>query len=133
MQDIISLYRHYNKFNQFTDEDFIEYLKPSIELNQYKKHYLNNKLIGFTNWAFLSDKVHNTFKQTGIINNEDWKSGNHLWLIETICKSHLNKIMKWTKSFYTKQFGIGKQIHCLRIKDNKIVRVVTRTTKQGWL
>ena len=25
MQDIISLYRHYNKFNQFTDEDFIEY------------------------------------------------------------------------------------------------------------
>ena len=133
MQDIISLYRHYNKFNQFTDEDFIEYLKPSIELNQYKKHYLNNKLIGFTNWAFLSDKVHNTFKQTGIINNEDWKSGNHLWLIETICKSHLNKIMKWTKSFYTKQFGICKQIHCLRIKDNKIVRVVTRTTKQGWL
>ena len=125
MQDIISLYRHYNKFNQFTDEDFIEYLKPSIELNQYKKHYLNNKLIGFTNWAFLSDKVHNTFKQTGIINN--------VWLIETICKSHLNKIMKWTKSFYTKQFGIGKQIHCLRIKDNKIVRVVTRTTKQGWL
>ena len=133
MQDIISLYRHYNKFNQFTDEDFIEYLKPSIELNQYKKHYLNNKLIGFTNWAFLSDKVHNTFKQTGIINNEDWKSGNHLWLIETICKSHLNKIMKWTKSFYTKQFGIGKEINWIRIKDNKIVRIVTRTTKEAWL
>jgi hypothetical protein len=41
--------------------------------------------------------------------------------------------MKWTKSFLAKQFGIGTQIHWLRIKDNKIVRVVTRTTKQGWL
>jgi len=133
MQDIISLYRHYNKFNDCNEEDLISYLLPSINLKQYKKHYVNDKLIGFTNWAFLSDKAHNTFKQTGIINNEDWNSGNHLWHIETICKSHLIKIMKWTKSFLAKQFGIGKKIHWLRIKDNKIVRVVTRTTKQGWL
>ena len=97
-----------------------------------KPHY-NNELIGFTNWALLSDNAHNRFKQTAIINNEDWNSGNHLWHIETICKSNLNKIMKWTKSFLTEQFGIGKQINWLRIKDNKIVRVVTRTTKQGWL
>jgi len=133
MQDIISLYRTYNKFDICNEEDLISYLMPSINLKQYKKHYVNDELIGFTNWALLSDKAHNKFKQTGMINNEDWNSGNHLWHIETICKSHLNRIMKWTKSFLTKQFGIGKQINWLRIKDNKIVRVVTRTTKQGWL
>jgi hypothetical protein len=41
--------------------------------------------------------------------------------------------MKWTKSFLTKKFGIGKEINWLRIKDDKIIRVVKRTTKKGWL
>jgi hypothetical protein len=32
-----------------------------------------------------------------------------------------------------KQFGIGKEISWLRIKDNKIIREVTVTTKESWL
>lgn len=133
MQDIISLYRSYSKFDVCINDDLISYLSPSIFLNQYKKHYYKNELIGFTNWALLSNDAHNKFKKTGLIDNEDWNSGNHLWHIETICKSNLNQIMKWTKSFLTKQFGIGKQINWLRIKDDKIIRVVKRTTKKGWL
>ena len=133
MQDIISLYRSYSKFDVCINDDLISYLSPSIFLNQYKKHYYKNDLIGFTNWALLSNDAHNKFKKTGLIDNEDWNSGNHLWHIETICKSNLNEIMKWTKSFLTKQFGIGKQINWLRIKDDKIIRVVKRTTKKGWL
>ena len=133
MKDIISLYRNYNKFDVSLDDDLISYLSPSIVLNQYKKHYLKNELIGFTNWALLSDDAHNKFKQTGIINNEDWNSGNNLWHIETVCISNLKNIMKWTKSFLTKKFGIGKEINWLRIKDDKIIRVVKRTTKKGWL
>jgi hemolysin-activating ACP:hemolysin acyltransferase len=133
MQDIISLYRSYSKFDVCINDDLISYLSPSIFLNQYKKHYYKNELIGFTNWALLSDDAQNKFKETGLIDNEDWNSGNHLWHIETICKSNLNEIMKWTKSFLTKKFGIGKEINWLRIKDDKIIRVVKRTTKKGWL
>jgi len=133
MHDIISLYRNFNKFNQFTNEDLVEYLKPSIQLNQYKKHYDNNSLIGFTNWAFLSNQAQDKFKETGLINSKDWNSGNNIWHIETICKYNLKKIMKWTKSFLVKQFGIGKQINWIRIKDNKIIRIVKRTTKEAWL
>ena len=133
MKDIISLYRNYSKFDVSLDDDLVSYLSPSILLNQYKKHYLKNELIGFTNWALLSDDAHNKFKQTGIINNEDWNSGNNLWHIETVCISNLKNIMKWTKSFLTKKFGIGKEINWLRIKDDKIIRVVKRTTKKGWL
>jgi hemolysin-activating ACP:hemolysin acyltransferase len=133
MQDIISLYRNFNKFNQFTNKDLVEYLKPSIELNQYKKHYDNNSLIGFTNWAFLSNQAQDKFKETGLINSKDWNSGNNIWHIETICKYNLKKIMKWTKSFLVKQFGIGKEINWIRIKDNKIIRIVKRTTKEAWL
>ena len=81
-------------------------------------HENNNKLIGFTNWGLLSDKAHNKFKQTGFIDNKDWNSGNNLWHIETICKYNLKNIMKWTKSFLTKQIGIGKEINWIRIKSN---------------
>jgi len=133
MQDIISLYRNYNRYDDCSDNDLISYLMPSICLNQFKKHYHNGKLIGFTNWGLLSDKAHNQFKKTGFIDNKDWNSGNNLWHIETICKYNLKNIMKWTKSFLTKKFGIGKQINWIRIKDNKIVRTVTRTTKEAWL
>ena len=133
MQDIISLYRKYPKYDNLHDLDLENYIKPSIFLNQYKKHYHNNKLIGFTNWGLLSDEAHNQFKQTGLIDSKDWKSGNNLWHIETICKYNLKNIIKWTKSFLTKQFGIGKEINWIRIKDNKIVRIVTRTTKEAWL
>ena len=133
MQDIISLYRNYKRYNDCSDNDLINHLMPSISLNQFKKHYDNNKLIGFTNWGLLSDEAHNQFKQTGLIDSKDWKSGNNLWHIETICKYNLKNIIKWTKSFLTKQFGIGKEINWIRIKDNKIVRIVTRTTKEAWL
>jgi hemolysin-activating ACP:hemolysin acyltransferase len=133
MQDIISLYRNYNKFNVCADKELNEYLNPSIQLNQYKKHYYNNELIGFTNWALLSNQAHINFQFNGILNERDWNSGNNLWHIETICKSNLKSIMNWTKSFLTKQFGIGKEINWLRIKNNKIVRTVTRTTKESWL
>lgn len=133
MKDIISLYRNYSKFDVSTDDDLISYLSPSILLNQYQKHYYENQLIGFTNWALLSNDAHNKFKETGIINNEDWNSGNNLWHIETVSIANLKNIMQWTKSFLAKKFGIGKQINWLRIKNDKIIRVVKRTTKKGWL
>jgi hemolysin-activating ACP:hemolysin acyltransferase len=133
MKDIISLYRNYSKFDVSTDDDLRSYLSPSILLNQYQKHYYENQLIGFTNWALLSNDAHNKFKETGIINNEDWNSGNNLWHIETVSIANLKNIMQWTKSFLAKKFGIGKQINWLRIKNDKIIRVVKRTTKKGWL
>ena len=133
MQEIVELYRRYNKFDECSDAELRLYLFTSMNLGQYKKHYVNDELIGFTNWAFLSDEAQARFKKTGIINKEDWLSGNHLWHIETICKSNLKDIMKWTKKFFTEKFGLGKEINWIRIKDNKILRIVKRKTKESWL
>jgi len=68
-----------------------------------------------------------------LLNKQDWKSGNNLWHIETVCNTNLKDIMSWTKTFFANQFGIGKEISWLRIKDNKIIREVTVTTKESWL
>jgi hemolysin-activating ACP:hemolysin acyltransferase len=133
MQDILKLYRQHKKYDNFNDNDLRLYLFPSLHLDQYRRHYLNDKLVGFTNWAYLSDQAQNKFKKTGLLNKQDWKSGNNLWHIETVCNTNLKDIMTWTKTFFAKQFGIGKEISWLRIKDNKIIREVTVSTKESWL
>ena len=131
MKDIIELYRNYNHYNHLRDIDLKKYLEPSINLNQYKKHYKDNKLIGFTNWAFLSDKDSQNYRNTGKIKN--WNSGNILWHIETICISNLKDIMSWTKNNLTKICGINKSIYWLRTDQKNIYRYSNIQTKGNWL
>ena len=133
MQDIISLYRNYPKYNHLKDSDIKHYIRPSILLNQYKKHYNNNKLVGFTNWAYLSDKAQDILQNEGVISYQDWNSGNNFWHIETICISNLKDIMSWSKNNLTKTFGIGKIIKWLRTDNETIYRHSQITTKGNWL
>ena len=133
MQDIIELYRKFDMYKNYSDPELRLHLFPCLNLDQNRKHYVNDKLVGFTNWAFLSDKAQAKIKQTGLISKEDWRSGNHLWHIDTVATSHLDEIISWTKNHFTQKFGINKKINWLRIKNDKIIRTVTRTTKDHWL
>ena len=54
MQDVINLF---NKFDRYKGKQINNYLEPSIKLNQYKKFYDNNELVGFVNWAYIHDLV----------------------------------------------------------------------------
>ena len=133
MQDIIELYRKFDMYKDYNDAELRLHLFPCLNLDQNRKHYVDGKLVGFTNWAFLSDKAQARFKQTGLIEKSDWKSGNHLWHIDTVAESNLEDIISWTNHYFTNKFGINKKINWLRIKNNQIVRKVTRTTKDNWL
>ena len=133
MQDIIELYRKFNMYKDYSDPELRLHLFPCLNLDQNRKHYVNDKLVGFTNWAFLSDKAQTKFKQTGLISKQDWRSGNHLWHIDTVAISNLDEIISWTKNHFTQKFGINKKINWLRIKNDQIIRTVTRTTKDNWL
>jgi hemolysin-activating ACP:hemolysin acyltransferase len=133
MKDVISLYRQYPKYNHLSDFDLEYFLKPSILLNQYKKHYFDDKLIGFTNWAYLSDYASNHFANTGNININEWKSGNNIWHVETICISHLKEIISWTKNYFAKNFNSKTVINWLRTDNEKIYRTTKRIIKDNWL
>jgi len=133
MQTIISLYKKFDKYNKYTREDIYYHILPSFKLKQYKIHKDGDTVIGFTNWAFLNKEVEKDFKNTGILEDQDWNSGNQLWHIDTICVKNLNKIMSWTKQYFTKTLGINKPINWLRVVDNKIIRSQTRFTKASWL
>ena len=119
MQDVINLF---NKFDRYKGKQINNYLEPSIKLNQYKKFYDNNELVGFVNWAYIHDLVEKRFKQTGKIKTNEWNSGNNLWLIEIVSVKNTFKMMRWVYHYFRKQLKVDHSINWLRV-DSDIYRV----------
>jgi len=119
---IVHLYRQFPKFDKYTYSDLIKMITPSINLDQYQIHRIGNQDVGFTNWAFLSDTVEQRFKLTARLKANEWNCGNNVWHIETVAKSHLREIMKWTKEYFRTKLEINQPIKWLRIKDRNIYR-----------
>ena len=119
---VVHLYRQFPKFDKYTYSDLVKMITPSINLDQYQIHRIGNQDIGFTNWAYLSDNVEQRFKLTGKLKANEWNCGNNVWHIETVAKSHLREIMKWTKEYFRTRLEINQPIKWLRIKDHNIYR-----------
>lgn len=119
MQDVINLF---NKFDRYKGKQLDNYLEPSIKLNQYKKFYDNDELVGFVNWAYIHDLVEKRFKQTGKIRTSEWNSGNNLWLIEIVSVKNTFKMMRWVYHYFRKQLKVDHSINWLRV-DSDIYRV----------
>ena len=134
IQEVVNLYRRYPKYDNISDADLRLYLMPSMKLKQCKIHYDNMEVVGFTNWAFLSDEVAKRFIKEGYLNPNEWVCGNNIWHIETICKSNLKDMMKWTKRYFAEIYGVGKPINWLRVdNDSKIRNIVKIHTRESWL
>ena len=118
----IHLYRQFPKFDKYTYSDLVKMITPSLNLDQYQIHRVGNQDVGFTNWAYLSDTVEQRFKLTGKLKSNEWNCGNNVWHIETVAKSHLREIMKWTKEYFRTKLEINQPIKWLRIKDHNIYR-----------
>ena len=132
MNEILELFRMYDKYDDFSDAELRLYLFPSLNLRQCKKHYDGEELIGFTNWAFLSHDAQKEFEKTGYINKHHWKSGNNIWHVETVAKRNLKDMMSWTKNHFSSIYPEGTPVSWLRVKNNKPYRKVTRYTKEHY-
>ena len=119
---VVHLYRQFPKFDKYTYSDLVKMITPSLNLDQYQIHKVGNEDIGFTNWAYLSDTVEQRFKLTGKLKPNEWNCGNNIWHIETVAKSHLRQIMKWTKEYFRGKLELNQSIKWLRIKDHNIYR-----------
>jgi cytolysin-activating lysine-acyltransferase len=118
---VIHLYRQFPRYDKMKYEDLVNAITPSINLDQYQIHRFNGKDIGFTNWAFLSDNVEQRFMTTGKLKANEWKSGNNVWHIETVAKSHLREIMNWTKEYFRNLLEVDQPLKWLRIADDSTI------------
>ena len=102
MQQIISLYKSFDKYNEYTREELYYHILPSVKLNQYKIIKENNKVVSFANWAYLDNNSEKEYKKTGDFSNESWKSGDNPWVIDVVSKINGAKIANWLRSFFKK-------------------------------
>ena len=115
MQEIVDLFRTYNKYDSMTDNQLRLYLMPSISLGQYKKFYDGDKLIGFVNWAYIHNLTEQRFRKSGKIMATEWKSGNNLWLIEIVSIKNTFKMMREIYKYFIKdRMNINQSINWLR-------------------
>tara|TARA_R100000541_G_scaffold13921_1_gene23273 strand:- start:1598 stop:2005 length:408 start_codon:yes stop_codon:yes gene_type:complete len=121
--EIIKLYRKFSKYNSYTDREIAQSIIPSLSLSQYKKHYDKDKLIGFTNWCFLSKDIKTNFLNTGVIKDLDWNTGNNLVFIEFISSNKVKDIFKWCINKAKTFNNIEKEFSWIRIDNNKIKRI----------
>ena len=133
MEDIINLFRKFNTYSIYSDYELCNYLYPSIKFNQYKKHYNKNNLIGFTNWALLSNKAENKILSSKPLNNYDWNSGDNLWHIETVSLINVKKIISWTKNNLATKYGVNRLVKWVRVNNNKIRTIKKVYSKESWL
>ena len=123
IKTIISLYRRFDRYKRFSDKDLLFHILPSYQLKQYKLHKQGDEVIAFTNWAFLSNDAQNRFISTTFLKTNDWKSGDNVWHIDTICVKNIRKVMSWTKEYFRKILKVNQSLNWVRISDDgKIYR-----------
>ena len=118
---VIHLYRQFPRYDKMKYQDLVNAITPSINLDQYQLHRVNGQNVGFINWAFLSDEVEKRFTTTGKLKANEWKSGNNIWHIETVAKSHLREIMNWTKEYFRNLLEVDQPLKWLRIADDSTI------------
>ena len=118
MQDVINLFKKFDRFKNKPDNQLQYYLQPSIKLNQFKKFYNNDELVGFVNWAYIHDLVEKRFKHTGKIKTSEWKSGNNTWLIEIVSTKNTFNMMRWVYHYFKKKLKVNQSINWLRVNSD---------------
>ena len=114
---VVHLYRQFPKFDQYTYEDLVKMITPSLNLDQYQIHRIGNQDVGFTNWAFLSDTVEQRFKLSLRLKDNEWNCGNNIWVMQILAKSHAKEIMRWVKNYFRDKIEVNESVKWIRADD----------------
>ncbi len=115
---IIHLYRQFPKYDKFTYKQLTEMVTPSLNLDQYQIHRINNEDVGFTNWAFLSDNVEQRFKLIGKLKPNEWNCGDNIWVMQVVAKSNVKEIMKWVKDYFRDKIEVNESVKWIRANND---------------
>ena len=117
MEDVVGLFKQFEKYENKSTRQLEYYLKPSIDLNQYRMFYDEHSIIGFVNWAYLHHLVQERFKLTGKIKQNEWNSGNNLWLIDILSIHNTFAMMRWVYNYFKKELKVNNAINWVRVDD----------------
>ena len=130
MQDIINLYKQFDKYKDNTDKDLSNHILPSIQCNQYKKFKDDKGLYGFVNWAFLNKENESFYKQKGTVKNNTWQSGTNLWLYDIVIIRNARIVMSWVYNYFKDYLKTNECINWLRLDNNNNIYRVSKKFKR---
>ena len=121
IQDVVELFRHFDRYNSMDDNELRLYLMPSMKLKQCMYVYDNDEIVGFANWAYLHDLVEKRFKESGKIKQTEWKSGRNAWLIEVVSIRNTRELTKKLYNYFKDRIPFGDCVKWIRT-DGQIYR-----------
>jgi|TARA_R100000742_G_C4244624_1_gene63744 hemolysin-activating ACP:hemolysin acyltransferase len=131
--DILGLYKdHYPLWRNKSLREIYLHIYPSLLFGQCRLHRDDDGIAyGFRNWAFLDEEAEKKFLETGQIDTDKWKSGDKLWIVDSIFTKRHKEHMIFYKTFFTHLLGVGKPVQWLRVSpDNKIRTHIKLTTRE---
>ena len=129
--EVIGLYYNFDKYKKNTYDELYHHILPSINLNQYKIFKDEQGIYGFVNWAYLSKEIENDYIRTSKIFNDEWKSGNLLWLYDIIIIRKSKEVMSWVYNYFKKLLKTNESISWLRLdKNDKVYRVAKKYKRE---
>ena len=131
--DILGLYKnHYPLWRNKSLREIYLHIYPSLLFGQCRLHRDDDGIAyGFRNWAFLNEEAEKKFLETGQIDTDKWKSGDKLWIVDSIFTKRHKEHMIFYKTFFTHLLGVGKPVQWLRVSpDNKIRTHIKLTTRE---
>ena len=131
--DILGLYKdHYPLWRNKSLREIYLHIYPSLLFGQCRLHRDDDGIAyGFRNWAFLNEEAEKKFLETGLIDTDKWKSGDKLWIVDSIFTKRHKEHMIFYKTFFTHLLGVGKPVQWLRVSpDNKIRTHIKLTTRE---
>ena len=131
--DILGLYKdHYPLWRNKSLKEIYLHIYPSLLFGQCRLHRDDDGIAyGFRNWAFLNKEAEKKFLETGQIDTDKWKSGDKLWIVDSIFTKRHKEHMIFYKTFFTHLLGVGKTVQWLRVSpDNKIRTHIKLTTRE---
>jgi len=117
LNNVISLYKKFDKYSAYTREELFYDLLPSFQLMQYKTIKEDDKVIGFANLAILNKAAEEKYKQTASLDHDDWQSGLRVWIIDIVSIKNTRKLMKWIINYFKKFLIVGERVNWLRIDE----------------
>ena len=127
-QNIIKLYKKFDKYKWLNEQSIYYKILPSLRLNQYK----SDEQTYFYNWAYLSDKIQKEYINTGNIQPFNWRSGNNLWLYDIVILKDAKKVMNELIEKFKQELKVGECINWLRLDNEDDVYRVSKKYKRSF-
>ena len=123
---VVWLMGHSRQHHTYKIQDCFRVMLPPIASNQYRIWEGEKHPLGFMTWAWLNNENHHRYLQgKKIIESQDFKGGDHLWLIDIICPfGNVRQLMSEARKHLTDLYGKGKVMNFKRTKNGLIKKVV---------